>query len=107
MVLPYSGASASISALELIEYDSLARDVSVVVVDLSGAYLDAAAGALGLERVVEAIEQRGADAVLAGVSSASAPGIAALARRHLTLHHELPLAIATAFQIADAQRRVY
>lgn len=107
MVVPYSGASASISALDLIEHEDLARDVSVVVLDLSGSYVDTGIGALGLERVVDAIERHGADAVLAGVSRASEAGVAALERRHLTLRRELSLAIAAAFQIAGAQRRVY
>lgn len=107
MIIPYSGASDSISALDLIEQDEMARDVSVVVVDLSGAYVDTGIGALGLERLLDAIERRGADAVLAGVSRASEAGVAALELRHLTLHHELPHAIAAAFQIAGAQRRVY
>jgi hypothetical protein len=107
MVVPYSGANASISALDLIEQEAMARDVSVVVLDLSGAYVDPEGGALGLERVVDAIERRGADAVLAGLSEGSRAGLAALMQRHLTLHDELPLAIAAAFQIADAQRRVY
>lgn len=107
MIVPYSGAGASIAALDLIDYDEMARDVSVVVVDLSGAYVDRCVGALGLERLVDAIERRGADVMLAGVSKASEAGVAALEERHLTLHRELPLAIAAAFQIADAQRRVY
>lgn len=107
MIVPYAGANDSISALDLIEQDETARDVSVVVVDLTGAYVDSCVGALGLERLLDAIERRGADAVLAGVSQASESGVAALERRHLTLHRELPHAIAAAFQIADAQRRVY
>jgi len=33
--------------------------------------------------------------------------LAQLRDRHLLLHHELPQAIAAAFQIAGAQQRVY
>lgn len=107
MIVPYSGPGASISALDLIARDENARDVSVVVVDLGGMLVDAGVGALGLEEVLDAIERCGADAVLAGVSPASEPVLAQLRDRHLLLHHELPQAIAAAFQIAGAQQRVY
>jgi hypothetical protein len=76
-------------------------------VDLGGTLVDAGVGALGLEEVLDAIERRGADAVLAGVSPASEPVLTQLRHRHLCLHHELPQAIAAAFQIAGAQQRVY
>jgi len=107
MVVPFAGADDSISALDLIARDEAARDVSVVVVDLGGAILDAGFGALALERVLDAIERRGADAVLSGVRPVSEPVVAALEARHLLLHWDLPEAIAAAFQIADAQRHVY
>ena len=107
MVVPFAGPDDSISALDLIARDDAARDVSVVVVDLGGAILDTGFGALALERVLDAIERRGADAVLAGVCPLSEPVVAALEARHLLLHGELPAAIAAAFQIADAQQRVY
>ncbi|MBW2236892.1 MAG: XylR N-terminal domain-containing protein [Deltaproteobacteria bacterium] len=107
MIVPYSGPRASISALDLIARDENARQVSVVVVDLGGTLVDAGVGALGLEEVLNAIERWGADAVLAGVSPASEPVLSRLRDRHLLLHHELPQAIAAAFQIAGAQQRVY
>ena len=107
MVVPFGGAEESLSALELIGRDESARDVSVVVVDLGGAILDEGFGALALERVLDGIERWGADAVLTGVSPLSVPVVADLESRHLLVHKDLPEAIAAAFQIADAQRRVY
>jgi len=107
MVIPFGGPDESLAALELIGRDESARDVSVVVVDLGGAILDEGWGAVALERVFDAVESWGAEAVLTGVSPLSAPVVEELAERHVVLHKELPEAVAAAFQIADAQRRVY
>lgn len=107
MVVPFGGPDESLAALELIGRDESARDVSVVVVDLGGAILDEGWGAVALERVLDAVESWGAEAVLTGVSPLSVPVVEELAERHVVLHKELPEAVAAAFQIADAQRRVY
>jgi hypothetical protein len=107
MVVPFAGPDDSISALDLIGRDDSARDVSVVVVDLGGAIVEEGVAALALEQVLDAIERWGADVVLAGVSPRSVPVVAGLEARHLLVHREIPEAIAAAFQIADAQRRVY
>ena len=79
----------------------------VVVLDLGGAILDSDLGAVVLEQVLEAIEQRGADTILTGVSPISEPVVADLEIRRLVVHKDLPEAVAAAFQIADAQQRVY
>lgn len=105
MILPYSGAEDSIATLESVGRDAAAREVAVVVLDLGGALLDATGGALDLEQVLAAVEQRGADTILAGVSPRSEAAIGELAARHCVLRRELPDAIATAFQIAHARRR--
>lgn len=107
MVIPFGGPDESLAALELIGRDESARDVSVVVVDLGGAILDEGWGAVALERVLDAVESWGAEAVLTGISPLSAAVVEDLAARHVVLHKELPEAVAAAFQIADAQRRVY
>jgi len=107
MVIPFGGPEESLAALELIGRDESARDVSVVVVDLGGAILDEGWGAIALERVLEAVESWGAEAVLTGVSLLSAPVVEEVAERHVVVHKALPEAVAVAFQIADAQRRVY
>ncbi len=107
MIVPYGGVDECLSALDLIALDDSARDVSVVVLDLGGAILDSDLGAVVLEQVIEAIEQRGADTILTGVSPLSEPVVADLETRRLVVHKDLPEAVAAAFQIADAQRRVY
>lgn len=105
MVVPFSGPEDTIAAVELIGRDRSAREVAVVVVDLAGVVVDEEFGSLALERVLEAIESWGAEALLAGVSPLSEAAVAGLEARHLVLAKALPDAIALAFQIADAQRR--
>lgn len=105
MVLPYTGADDSIATLESVSRDAAARDVCVVVLDLGGAILDRVAGAIALERVLDALACRGAETVVAGVSPRSEAVVADLAARHMLLRAELPVAIAAAFQLADARRR--
>jgi anti-anti-sigma regulatory factor len=104
MVIPFSNSDEAFRAVELITRDPAARQVSVVVVDLTGAALDEAFGALALEQVVEAVEARGAEVLFAGASPAAGNVIAQLGRRPLFVHKDLPSAIASAFQIADSQR---
>ncbi len=105
MVVPFSGPDDTIAAVELIGRDEGARDVRVVVVDLGYAVVDEDFGALALERVLEAVESWGAEALLAGVSPLSEPAVAGLEVRHATQHKDLPEAIAAAFQIAYAHQR--
>jgi hypothetical protein len=105
MVIPFSGADESVRAVELIGRDPGAREVAVVVVDLSGTVLDLGFGALALERLLEAIESWGAEPMLAGVSPLSEPVVAELDARHLVLRKDLPDAISWAFQIVEAQKR--
>jgi hypothetical protein len=104
MVIPFSGADAALNAVELIGRDPAARNVSVVVLDLSGAILDETFGALALEQVLELIEAWGADAIFAAVSPLSEAVIAGLERQPLMVHKDLAEAIAAAFQLANAQR---
>jgi hypothetical protein len=105
MVLPYSGDSETLRALDLIRSDPAARDVSVVVLDLAGALIDTGMGRSALGRVLEAIESAGAETILAGVSPLSEPVVRELERSHLLLRRELPFAIPAAFQLAEARRR--
>ena len=104
MVIPYSGADEALQAVELIGSDPGAREVSVVVVDLGGAILDDAFGALALERIVETAESWDAEILLAAASSLSEGVIADLTRRPLLVCKDLDAAIALAFQIARSQR---
>jgi hypothetical protein len=104
MVIPFQGAEAVMNAVELIGRDPAAREVSVVVLDLSGAVIDETYGALALEQVLELIEAWGAEAIFAAVSPLSEATIADLERQPLLIHKDLAEAIAAAFQIANAQR---
>jgi hypothetical protein len=104
MVVPFAGADESLRALELIARDRAARGVRVVIVDCSGAIIDEGFGALALERILDAVANVGAEPILAGVSPLSMPVVSELERSHAVLHKDLPEAIATAFQIAEAQR---
>jgi hypothetical protein len=107
MVVPFAGADESLRALELIARDRAARGVRVVIVDCSGAIIDEGFGALALERILEAVSGLGAEPILAGVSPLSMGVVHELERSHAVIHKDLPDAIATAFQIAEAQRGSY
>jgi hypothetical protein len=105
MVLPFSGTDECLRAIDLIGRDPAAGEVSVVVLDLSGAVIDEGFGAVALENVLDAIEAWGAEPILAGVSPLSERVVGELQGSHLVVRKDLPLAIASAFQIAHAQRR--
>ena len=104
MVIPFSGPEESLRALDLIARDPGARDVRVVIVDLSGAIIDEGFGAVALEQILDAIESWGAEPILAGISPLSERVLDDLERTHLVIHKDLPEAIAAGFQIAELQR---
>jgi len=104
MVIPFSSAEESLRALELIGRDPGARDVRVVIVDLSGAIIDEGFGAVALEQILDAIERWGAEPILAGISPLSGRVVEELERAHLVIHKDLPEAIAAGFQIAELHR---
>jgi len=104
MVIPFSSPDESLRALELIARDPGARDVRVVIVDLSGAIIDEGFGAVALEQILDAIESWGAEPILAGISPLSARVLDDLESTHLVIHKDLPEAIAAGFQIADLHR---
>jgi hypothetical protein len=105
MVVPYAGPDEALAAIELVGRDPGAREVSVIVLDLTGSVLDEGFAAAALERIVELIESRGAELLLAGVSPLSESVLAGLERRPIGVHKDLDHAVAAAFQIAEAQRR--
>jgi hypothetical protein len=104
MIIPFAEGEEAIEAVEMIGNDPAASDVSVVVVDLSGASVTGQEGSESLEHVVEMIEAWGAEAVFAAVSPAWRPVVSGLERQPVAIHSDLPHAIAAAFQIASAQR---
>jgi hypothetical protein len=105
MVVPFAGPEETLRAVELIGRDAGARAVSVVVVDLAGALVDEAFGAVALERVLEAIAGWGAEAILTGVSPLSEPAVAGLETPHLVVRKDLDETIAAALHIAELARR--
>jgi hypothetical protein len=105
MVIPFSGVDEALRSLDLIGRDPAAREVSVVIVDVTNAILDEAFDAAALELVVSAAQGWGAEAVLAGVSPLTEGAVADLERQGVTAHKDLPFAIASAFQIVRAQGR--
>jgi anti-anti-sigma regulatory factor len=105
MVVPYAGPDEALAAIELVGRDPGAREVSAIVLDLSGAPLDDAFAAAAIERMLETVEARGAELLLAGVSSLAEAVLEDLERRPIGVYKDLDHAVAAAFQIADAQRR--
>ncbi len=106
MVVPFSGPDEAHRALDLIGRDPGARDVRVVVLDLAGAIIDEGFGAAALEQILDAVESWGAEPIVTGVSPLSEAAVADIERSHLVLRKDLPEAIAAAFQIAEAMRRM-
>lgn len=106
MIIPFSGADEALLALELIGRDPGAAEVSVVVIDLTGAIIDDAFGAAALEQIIERVESWDIEAVFAGVSPLSEHVVQDLSKPPLLVEKDLEAAIVAAFQIAESQRRV-
>jgi hypothetical protein len=104
MVMPFGGPDEALRALELLQRDPGARDVSVLVVDLRDAVIDEAFGALALEQIIGSAAAWGAEVVLADPSPVSRHAIDALEHPPLLVAKSLEEAVAQAFQIARAQR---
>jgi hypothetical protein len=105
MVLPYAGPNETLSALELLSRDPSASAVSVIVVDLGGAIVDEAFGALALEQLVQTAEGWGAEVIFVDPSPLSDRALADLDHPPLLVEKGLEEAVALAFQIARSQRR--
>ena len=104
MVMPFAGPEEAVRALELLERDPSAREVSVLVVDLRDAVIDEAFGALALEQIVGSASAWGAEVVLADPSPLSRRAIDGLTHPPLLVAKSLEEAVAAAFQVARAQR---
>jgi hypothetical protein len=105
MVLPYAGPNETLSALELLSRDPAASAVSVIVLDLGGAIIDEAFGALALEQLVQTAEGWGAEVIFVDPSPLSERALADLEHPPLLVEKGLEAAVALAFQIARSQRR--
>lgn len=106
MVIPYAGPDETLQALELLGRDPGAADVSVIVVDLAGAIVDDAFGALALEQLVQTAETWAAETLFAEPSPLSERVVAELDHPPLLVLKDLDQAVALAFQIAQSQRRL-
>jgi anti-anti-sigma regulatory factor len=104
MVVPYAGEETAVT-IESVSRDPGAAQVSVVVVDLAGAVVDDGFGAVALERILDVVQGWGAEAVLTGLSPLSERVVAGLAGDPIVVPKDLRDAIATAFRIAESQRR--
>jgi hypothetical protein len=104
MVMPFGGPEEALRALELLARDPSAREVSVLVVDLRDAVIDEAFGALALEQIMGTASAWGAEVVLADPSPLSRPAIESLSHPPLLIAKSLEEGVATAFQVARAQR---
>ena len=101
MVLPYSGAGDSLEAIETILADVGPDVLRVVVLDLTGARIDALESA-GVLRVLAALEARKLEAVLAGITDPAAGDWLTRARPDSPplRGRDVTEAIALAFQLA-------
>jgi len=105
MVIPWSGPDVTLQTLELLAHDAGAAEVSVIVVDLHGAAIDEAYGALALEKLVETSDSWGTEVLLVDPSPLSEAVLADLDPKPLLTLKDLEPAVTLAFQIARSQRR--
>ena len=101
MVLPYSGAGDSIAALDTIAVDLGSGAIRVVVLDVTGARVDAVE-ATGLVRTLDVLAQRDIESVVVGISEdAAARWLGGADRRALPLcAADVTEGIRLAFQLA-------
>lgn len=104
MVLPFTRPEDALATVGLLGREHNTTGVRVVVVDLRHRPLDPGFGAELLAQTLDAVESWGAEAILTGVCTLSEPLVAELAGHHLLTHKDLPEAVASAFQIAEALR---
>lgn len=104
MVLPFTTLDEALGTVEMLGRDPGIAEIRAVVIDLREQPLDEGFGAAALEQILETIESWQAQSLITGVSLASEVAVASIESSHLVLRKDLAEAIATAFQIADAQR---
>lgn len=104
MVLPFTTLEEALGTVDMLSRDPGIGEIRSVVVDLREQPLDEGFGAAALEQVLETIESWNAQSLVTGISHGSEAAIASLESSHLIVRKDLSAAIATAFQIADAQR---
>ena len=107
MVLPFEDPDEALRTLDMLAREAATAQVRAVVVDLRNRTLDEGFDAAALENAITTIESWGAEAVLTSVSSLSEGVVQGLEVGHLLVRKDLPDAIATAFQIVEAQRHAF
>jgi hypothetical protein len=106
MVLPFTTLDEALGTVDMLGRDEGIGEIRAVVVDLREQPLDEGFGAAALEQILETVEAWGAQSLITGVSTAAESVVASIEASHLVLRKDLSEAIATAFQIADAQRHL-
>jgi len=107
MVLPFENPDEALGTLDMLSREAADASVRAVVLDLRHHTLDEGFGAAALETAIATIESWGAEAVLTSVSPLSEGVVQGLEIGHLLVRKDLPDAIATAFQIVEAQRHAF
>ncbi len=106
MVLPFTNADQALNTVGMLSRDPGTGGIRVVVIDLRNEVVDEGFAAAGLEQLLESIEAWGAEIILTGVSPFSEAVVSELEATHLLTRKDLPEAIASGFQIAEAQRHL-
>jgi predicted hydrocarbon binding protein len=106
MVLPFTTLDEALSTVDMLGRDPGISEIRAVIIDLRERPLDEGFGAAALEQILETIESWNAQSLVTGVCPDSEAAMASIEASHLILRKDLSEAIATAFQIADAQRHL-
>jgi len=106
MVLPFTTLDEALATVEKLGRDPGISEIRAVVVDLRERPLDEGFGAAAIEQILETIESWNAQSLITGVCPSSEAAIASIETSHLIVRKNLTEVIATAFQIADAQKHL-
>jgi hypothetical protein len=107
MVLPFTTLDEALGTVDMLSRDPGIHEIRAVVVDLRERDLDEGFGTAALEQVLETIESWNAQSLLTGIGPGAERAVASLETSHLILRKDLSEAIATAFQVADAQKHLF
>jgi len=105
MIVPYLGIETTLQAIDLAGTNSDARNVSVIVLDLCGIWIDSAFGQMAIARFEEASARSGLELLLTGVSDPSRVTLSDSGACH-QIFPDVHQAIAAAVQIARIQQQL-
>ncbi len=108
MILPYSGPEDGVLALDSIREDVGLDQIRVVVVDATGAVIDPVE-AVGLSRLLDALEAKGVESIMVGIGDHATGYLQARGEGHGAplVARDLSEAIALGFQISQGSTAVY